>query len=367
MRSFVFPAIILFSLLSGLVAFASDPKPPTPPVQPASGPGGSDYAFARVGKFATGAGSDDAVIFWPEQPVPTEKLPLVIFTHGWGAIDPVHYEAWIDHIVRKGAIVLYPRYQENLRVKADAFTTNAVAGVRRGLDWLSHRKGGGPLPDLTRVATVGHSAGGVLAANLAVALPAAGLPTPRAVMSVEPGITRNERGTLLPLADLSKIAPSTLLLVVTGDADHLVGDADALRIFSESTALAATQKDWLELQSDDHGEPALTATHRAPAAPLAGYEPPQRKEPKGFLKKRIAKRVKERLANEGLDLDNATKEPAVTDALDYYGSWKLFDALRDAAFEGKNREIALGGGAAQLNMGTWSDGTPVKPLKRRAP
>lgn len=365
MHSFAFLTVVLFSLLSGLVAFASDPKVPTPPAQPVTGPGGSDYAFAHVGKFATGTGSEDVVIFWPEQPAATGKLPLVIFTHGWGAIDPVHYEAWIDHIVRKGAIVLYPRYQENLRVKADVFTANAVAGVRRGLDWLAQRKEGA-LPDLTRVATLGHSAGGVLAVNLAVTLPAAGLPAPKAVMSVEPGITRGERGTLLPLADLAKISPSTLLLVVTGDADHLVGEADARRVFAESTALPATQKDWLELQSDEHGEPALLATHRAPAAPLPGYEPPQRKEPKGFLKKRIAKRVKERLADEGLDLNNSTKEPAVTDALDYYGTWKLFDALRDAAFDGKNRDIALGGGAGQLNMGTWSDGTPVKPLQRRS-
>lgn len=361
MRPPLLRTFLVTCLLTGCAVFAAEPTPPT---QPASGPGGADYAFARVGKFSTGTGSEDVAIFWPESPAPKEKLPLVIFTHGWGAMDPVHYQAWIDHIVRKGAIVLYPRYQENMRVKPDTFTANAVAGVRRGLDWLAKRKDGAQ-PDLERVATVGHSAGGVLAANLAVALPAAKLPAPKAVMSIEPGVTRGPKGTLLPLADLNKIASTTLLLVVTGEDDALVGDADGRRIFEESSAIPTAQKDWVELQSDEHGEPALVATHRAPAAPSPGYEPPQRKEPKGFLKRRIAERAKEKLAEKGLDLDDATKEPAVTDALDYYGTWRLFDQLRDAAFDTKRPNGPAREWRPPLDMGKWSDGTPVKPLKRR--
>jgi dienelactone hydrolase len=363
MRPLLIPPLLLTTLLLAARLAAA----PTPPAQPATGPGGADYTYARVGHHSTGEKSNDVEIFWPEQPAPAAPLPLVVFTHGWGAVKPDHYQAWINHLVRKGAIVLYPRYQENLRVKPADFTANAVAGVRRGLDWLAKQKSG-PQPDLNRVATVGHSAGGVLAANLAVALPAAGLPTPKAIMSVEPGITRNSQGeTIIPLSDLARIPASTLLLVLTGEDDGLVADRDARRIFAETTAIPAANKDWLELQTDEHGEPALQATHRAPAAPLPGYEPPQPREPKGFLRKRLAQKARDRLAERGLDLEASTREPAVTDALDYYGTWKLFDALRDAAFENKNRDIALGGGPAQLNMGEWSDGTPVKPLKRRSP
>lgn len=339
---------------------------PTPPAQPASGPGGSDYAHARVGQHTTGEGAEDVTVFWPEQPAPAGPLPVIVFTHGWGAVKSEHYQAWINHLVRRGAIVLYPRYQHDLRAKPDTFTPSAVAGVRRGLDWLAQQKDR-PQPDLTRLATVGHSAGGVLAANLAVALPQAGLPAPKAVMSVEPGITEGSKGPLLPLADLAKIDAATLLLVVTGEDDELVADKDARRIFNETTAVPAANKDWLELQTDEHGEPALEATHRAPAAPLPGYEPPQRKEPKGFLRKRIAKKAKARMAERGLDLNASSQEPAVTDALDYYGTWKLFDALCAAAFAGQHRDTALGGGPAQLDMGKWSDGTPVKPMKRLSP
>ena len=50
-------------------------------------------------------------------------------------------------------------------------------------------------------------------------------------------------------------------------------------------------------------------------------------------------------------------------ALDFYGTWKLFDGLCDAAFYGKNREYALGNTPQQRFMGVWSDGVPVKELK----
>ena len=56
------------------------------------------------------------------------------------------------------------------------------------------------------------------------------------------------------------------------------------------------------------------------------------------------------------------RDVAFTNALDYYGFWKLFDGLCDAAFRGANREYALGNTPEQRFMGRWSDGTPVKQL-----
>jgi acetyl esterase/lipase len=355
------PPFIALLLLGLAAAHAA----PTPPAQPATGPGGADYAFARVASHSLGTDSDAVTLFWPEKAA-GQTLPVIIFAHGWGAVKPEHYLAWIHHLVRRGAIVLYPRYQKNLREQPASFTPNAVAGMRQGLEWLAKQKDL-PRADLARLATVGHSAGGILAANLAVALPVAGLPAPKAIFCVEPAVIERAQGPLVPLADLAKISSATLLLTLSGDQDTLVGDAGARRIYEATTAVPAAQKDWLELRSDNHGAPALVATHRAPAAPLPGYQPPKREPPKGFLRKRIAEKARERLAERGLDLDDSSQEPPVTDALDYYGTWRLFDALCAAAFENKSRDVILGGGAAQLDMGRWSDGTPVKPLVRRSP
>lgn len=48
-----------------------------------------------------------------------------------------------------------------------------------------------------------------------------------------------------------------------------------------------------------------------------------------------------------------------TDAFDYYGTWKLFDALMTCAFQGLLCDLAMGRDPGQRNMGAWSDGTPV--------
>jgi hypothetical protein len=51
--------------------------------------------------------------------------------------------------------------------------------------------------------------------------------------------------------------------------------------------------------------------------------------------------------------------------LDYYGIYKVFDALADYSFTGSatGRAIALGSGTKkQLYMGTWSNGRPVRPM-----
>ncbi len=72
-------------------------------------------------------------------------------------------------------------------------------------------------------------------------------------------------------------------------------------------------------------------------------------------------------SNRGKPLQSSSNEEgaAVTgtvNALDYYGFWKLFDGLCDAAFYGKNRNYALGDTPEQRFMGRWSDGPPVKEL-----
>ena len=63
----------------------------------------------------------------------------------------------------------------------------------------------------------------------------------------------------------------------------------------------------------------------------------------------------------GNDESEISREHLVN-ALDFYGTWKLFDGLCDAAFYGKNREYALGNTPQQRNMGQWSDGVKVKEL-----
>ncbi len=50
------------------------------------------------------------------------------------------------------------------------------------------------------------------------------------------------------------------------------------------------------------------------------------------------------------------------DAFDFFGFWKLGDALSTCALDDRNCGYAVGGGPKQRFMGTWSDGVDVRKL-----
>ena len=275
---------------------------------------------------------------------------MIVFLHGWGGMNPLYYGAWLDHLVKRGNIVIYPRYQANLLTSINDFTPNTISAIKEALQRLQGETGH-VSPDLTKLATVGHSVGGLLAANVAALASESSLPKVGAVMSIEPGIT--EAPVNIPLADLKKIPAETLLLALAGDQDTLVRDTDAKRIYYESTRVSADNKDYVTLVSDSHGRPALMASHRAPTALDNEYD-----HREGAAGAPIENRGDAPRTSRG-----DRRETMMVNALDFYGMWKLFDGLCDAAFYGKNREYALGNTPQQRYMGVWSDGVRVSELK----
>jgi acetyl esterase/lipase len=331
LRSILLVVLLAATALAHAVA-------PAPPLQPAHGPGGADYAHARVISHEVKSGAQGWWLFVPSSPRPA-SAPIVVFCHGWGALDPEGYRAWIDHIVRRGNIVIWPNYQATLLTPGADFLPNAIAGIRAALADLQHG-GAGIRPDLSRVAIVGHSAGGVLSAEIAAAAQSSGLPFFSAVMPVEPGDGSQDgrKRVTVPHADLSPIPAATRLLVVVGADDHRAYESLGLSFYADTIRVPAANKNVIELESDDHGSPPLLANHAAPGA-SPDARPPRRA------------------------LIHEFEHAGVVDALDWYGSWKLFDALSDCAFHGRECATALGGGPAQTDMGTWSDGVPVKAMR----
>ncbi len=311
---------------------------PTPPAQPAQGAGGAAYSHAQVIAREVRRGAKGWWLFTPAAPV-LASAPVVVFCHGWGALDPKGYRAWIDHIVRRGNIVIWPNYQASLLTPGGDFLPNAIAGIRAALADLGH-DAARIRPELDRVAIVGHSAGGVLSAEIAAAAKPSELPVFRAVMPVEPGDGSQDgrKRVTVPHTDLSSMPASTKLLVVVGADDHRAYESLGLSFYADTVHVPAANKNVLELESDDHGSPPLLANHAAPGASLDA-RPPRRALIPEF------------------------EHAGSVDALDWYGTWKLFDALTDCAFYGRACATALGGGPAQTFMGVWSDGIPVKPMK----
>jgi dienelactone hydrolase len=306
---FVFGFAVLASCASVPVETQDIDVSALPPSQPEVGPGGEEYRHDKVVETCHGWGGKQYWLFEPGSPKP-ESAPVVIFNHGWAGMLPRFYRRWIRHIVKRGSIVIYPRYQRSILTPSERFTPNLVAAVRAALEEL--QRGGHVRPDLDRVAAVGHSMGGVLSANLAAAARRERLPELKALMCIEPGM-----GPRDVLEDFSEIPADTLMLGVLGEDDSYVTEEIARRILTEAVLVKKENKNLITVLTDNHGKPALSADHFAPT---------------------------DRNLN----------------ALSWYGFWKWFDALCDAAFYGKNREYALGNTPEQRFMGKWSDGRPVK-------
>ncbi len=303
--------VCLLAMLS-IVTIVAKADDPTPPDQPLSGPGGSDYLHNEVIKNRYNWGAHQYWIFEPGDPKP-ESAPLIVFNHGWSAIFPIIYKEWIYHIVKKGNIVVYPRYQFGLYFGFKNFYSNAVQAVKDAL--IELQNGNHVFPELDKFAIVGHSLGGGITAYMAADAIDEGLPTPKAIMPVQPAVFFG--------SDFSKIPNETLMLVVVGENDTVVGNESGKSIFYNSTQIPLSQKDFVIQVTDTYGEPDIVADHIAPICiPFS----------------------------------------ETVDAMDYYCTWKLFDALTDYAFYGINKEYCLDNTTQQRFMGLWSDATPVKEL-----
>jgi poly(3-hydroxybutyrate) depolymerase len=296
---------------SAALPAANDAAKPAPPGQPATGPGGREYAHLEVKQMEHGESGQQFWIIEPTKPS-TAPAPLVIFLHGYSAMEPGTYRGWLNHLAKRGSIVVYPRYQERLLTPATEYFPNIIASLRQALAVLAgpgHSK-----PDLERVVVVGHSAGAVEAANYCVNAALEKLPIPKAAMLVQPGQGPKRGLKLVPLDDCTRIPTGIRLLVVVGDADGVVGDSCARLIWRD--ARHVRDRSFVTVQSDHHGVPPLRANHLSPVS----------------------------------------WTPQATDALDWLGYWKMLDGLMDAAFAGREYVV-------DPSLGAWSDGTPVKPLK----
>src|ERR671913_1308633 len=115
MSRFPLPVLVLGVYLAAPWAQAA-----TPPQQPEQGPGGRDYKVADVVKRGIGTASAGTFVFHGSD-TPAKPRPVVIFLHSWGAVNPALYGGWIDHLARKGLLVLFPRFQDVNRSRpADA-------------------------------------------------------------------------------------------------------------------------------------------------------------------------------------------------------------------------------------------------------
>jgi dienelactone hydrolase len=285
-----------------------------------------------VRRYEIGLGPRSYWLFEPDLPRP-ERAPVVVFLHGWFAVNPAFYGAWIDHLVRDGHVVIFPRYQNDVGTMPQDFLPNAMAAIHDALGVLNvgvpHVR-----PDTRRFALIGHSAGANLASQIAALAsdPHAPLPLPRAVVAVMPG-------EVFPMRQPSfdRIPGTTLLIVAVGDADIVVGDLRGRQIFAEASAIPNSRKRFILFRSDRHGYPPLVAEHTSPTG------------------------TNHRLDNgEGI-LRSLQLSLGDVNALDYAGFWRITDLTLHAAFTGQTLDEVARDPEQFRHLGYWSDGRRVIP------
>jgi dienelactone hydrolase len=320
LAAFLVPLLALSLIVPGVDAQTASPAPqPAPPLQPETGPGGTEYSYDEVTNEHYGDPPNDFWVYEPATAV-VAPLPLVLVFPGWGDTSVSPLEDWIHHLARRGAIVVFVNYQRGgesipaepgpvLAPTEQQNLRTTVAAVVAELERGAHAK-----PDLERVAIIGTSFGGTLSLLYAATAATGGLPVPKAIVDVQGGCAQCPDAHFTSLAS---VPSDTLVLVIAGGDDFhpLVGD-DPKRMFDALTSIPDTNRDFVTIRSGDHGRPSLIADH-------------------GFY------------ASYPLD------------ALDWYGPWKLADALSACAFDGTQCEYALGNTPQQRFMGEWSDGVPV--------
>jgi hypothetical protein len=294
---------------------------------------------------------------------------VVVLLHSWGAANPGLYGGWIDHLARKGYLVLFPRFQEVNRTRPADATKNAADLLKSALAALENDPEA--KPDRERVAYIGHLAGVPIALNLATGGGQEGLPTPKFIFGLMPGgIASDPKSRGIPLDDLAGVDASTLLITMSGDRDYAPTDKASRRILQETTAVPVSRKLFMRVGSDDHGYPALTATLASPGSPKAEYdvsviklppEPPR--DPKQKSTWRWSADMS--LSGEQTVLTQQLGSNGI-DALDYLAFWKTFDMAAEAAFAGKDA-ATLARDPKFIDMGNWSDGWPVRRLSAQTP
>ena len=233
------PLLIVVGLLSVAAMHGRGAAGSRKPPAPTHGSGVAGAERTNVGRGATGA-----AIF---RPAGSAAGPVVVLLHGWTRVDPRIYAPWIDHLVRRGATVIFPVYQAAPYLDTVSPLANTLAAVTVALREVPISRG--------RLVVAGYSAGGALAVDFAASARAAGLPAPAAVFSVYPGRSLPGIPLRIPAVSARNIAAGTRLVVLAGERDRVVGTRVARQIARSASRARVTIGIVRNDAVDDHGAP----------------------------------------------------------------------------------------------------------------
>lgn len=274
------------------------------------------------------------MLYLPLEKCDTDTLDLVVFVHGFGALNPKVYGGWIEHLVNEGNVVLFPRYQMSIFTTSTTdFVPNTIASIRNAYDVVAHHNYN---LNLNYVDMIGHSYGGVIIGNIAATYRMYDIPKPRIAFLCEPGSGPLTGAVLESYADLDA---DLMLVVIVGDEDHTVGQKLGVKVYE--TAIKTEQRMLLWQYADENKDEKIEASHYEPYA----FDPRFDVGIENFTIRRAEK-------------------VSMFNQVDYNGYWPIFDIYQNQAKSG-NRTLEPQVIEQLSNLGTWSDGSKVKPMDWR--
>lgn len=298
--------------------------------------------------MTVGDGPARAYVFIPGKPA-AQKLPVILFHHGWLGMNPKNFGGFIDVLVRRGNVVIYPVYQDGNDTAPQLVTGIAGQADAAALAEIKARRPGLIEPD--KAFYLGFSMGATISLNLAVDPARYGLPAPRALMLISPGDAHHvARGPLATsiIGHVEALPASLPTVVVSGYADTSIGVPTARAIAARMCHLPESRRLLIFFPSDSNGSTHIQAGHGSPGAPDSRYDFPNSRA-------RVTTQI---------PWAESFEASGSLNLLDYYGYWRIATTLADYVSDG-SYPASLFDRKAPANhfLGLWADGTSyAEPL-----
>ncbi|MBS1210213.1 MAG: hypothetical protein H6R19_2611 [Proteobacteria bacterium] len=319
--AFLFPSTMLHcrhlftllfaSLLPTLLCAQTDPQTLARRYSPESWQAQRVHRSVEV--LTVGDGPARAYVFMPQNPS-AQGAPLVLFQHGWLGMNPKNFGGLIDLLVRRGAVVIYPVYQDGDQTPPQRVTTIAAQADAAALALVQMRHP--ELVDTRKVLYLGFSMGASISLNLALRPESYGLPAPRALLLISPGDAHHVAKGALAESIIGRVEtlPADLpTVLVSGLADTGIGVPTARAIAARLCHLPEQKRALLFFPSDSDEGVRIQAGHGSPGAPDSRYDFPDSRA-------RVPSSIPGR---------NDFEASASLNLLDYYGYWRLATRLLD--------------------------------------
>jgi len=202
---------------------------------------------------------------------------------------------------------------------------------------------------------VGYSMGAAISLDLALGAAGYGLPAPRALDLLAPGdapaVARGAAGRPI-IGDIGRLPRGLPVVVMAGAEDTQIGLPTGRAVFARMCQILPDRRVLMVLPGDSHDGVTVHAGHGAPGAPDSRYDFALTDE------------------NFPVFLAGRAEFPVSVslNQLDYFGYWKVVDALVEGLRSGALPAVVFGHGDPwRVYLGRWPDGTPFKPMRLEDP